>query len=165
MDFHPFVSSSKDFTFDFSMSHCYTRYKSEEISPIKGATDRQLRTCMLLYCVTVMHESGQGQLGVSSRQMSVLQNILSGFKDALTAEYSDESFGKKIVPRKYFFTISICKSPQCCFEKKWLGPNPNNCIFVHRCYAIHIVNSHIYIYRSAGAPKMRRLGCITCSHL
>ena len=33
MDFHPFVSSSKDFTFDFSMSHCYARYRSEEISP------------------------------------------------------------------------------------------------------------------------------------
>ena len=33
MDFHPFVSSSKDFTFDFSISHCYTRYRSEEISP------------------------------------------------------------------------------------------------------------------------------------
>ena len=34
MDFHPFVSSSKDFTIDFSMSHCYARYRSEEISPI-----------------------------------------------------------------------------------------------------------------------------------
>ena len=33
MDFCHFFSSSKDFTFDFSMSHCYTRYRSEEISP------------------------------------------------------------------------------------------------------------------------------------
>ena len=33
MDFYHFFSSSKDFTFDFSMSHCYTRYRSEEISP------------------------------------------------------------------------------------------------------------------------------------
>ena len=33
MDFYPFFSSSQDFTFDFSMSHCYTRYRSEEISP------------------------------------------------------------------------------------------------------------------------------------
>ena len=33
MDFYPFFSSSKDFTFDFSMSHCYTRSRSEEISP------------------------------------------------------------------------------------------------------------------------------------
>ena len=33
MDFYNFFSSSKDFTFDFSMSHCYTRYRSEEISP------------------------------------------------------------------------------------------------------------------------------------
>ena len=37
MDFSNFFSSSKDFTFDFSMSHCYTRYRSEEISPL---TDR-----------------------------------------------------------------------------------------------------------------------------
>ena len=29
MDFYPFFSSSKDFTFDFSMSHCYTRYRSD----------------------------------------------------------------------------------------------------------------------------------------
>ena len=33
MDFYYFFSSTKDFTFDFSMSHCYTRYRSEEISP------------------------------------------------------------------------------------------------------------------------------------
>ena len=33
MDFYHFFSSTKDFTFDFSMSHCYTRYRSEEISP------------------------------------------------------------------------------------------------------------------------------------
>ena len=32
-----FFSSSKDIYFDFSMSHSYTRYKSEEISPLLGA--------------------------------------------------------------------------------------------------------------------------------
>ena len=36
MDFYNFFSSTKDFTFDFSMSHCYTRYRSEEISPPGG---------------------------------------------------------------------------------------------------------------------------------
>ena len=36
MDFYHFFSSTKDFTFDFSMSHCYTRYRSEEISPNIG---------------------------------------------------------------------------------------------------------------------------------
>ena len=34
MDFYHFFSSSKDFTFDFSMSHCYTLYRSEEIGPL-----------------------------------------------------------------------------------------------------------------------------------
>ena len=33
MEFYRFFSSSKDFTFDFSMSHCHARYRSEEISP------------------------------------------------------------------------------------------------------------------------------------
>ena len=42
MDFHPFVSSSKDFTFDFSMSHCYARYRSEEISPPDKSTTIKL---------------------------------------------------------------------------------------------------------------------------
>ena len=42
MDFYHFFSSTKDFTFDFSMSHCYTRYRSEEISPRRW---RKCTTC------------------------------------------------------------------------------------------------------------------------
>jgi len=46
MDFYHFFSSSKDFTFDFSMSHCYTRYRSEEISPI-AFWDRAILYCYI----------------------------------------------------------------------------------------------------------------------
>ena len=90
------LCASRDVSFQIEIYLNMTSCLFLIVFSIKGANDRQLRTCMLLYCVTVMHESGQGQLGVSSRQMSVLQNISRGFKDALTAEYADESFGKKI---------------------------------------------------------------------
>ena len=46
MDFYYFFSSTKDFTFDFSMSHCYTRYRSEEISP---NSRNNVEVCVHLY--------------------------------------------------------------------------------------------------------------------
>ena len=50
MDFYPFFSSSKDFTFDFSMSHCYTRYRSEEISPGAATTSAAPTTRRSSHC-------------------------------------------------------------------------------------------------------------------
>ena len=68
MDFYHFFSSTKDFTFDFSMSLCYTRYRSEEISP--------LRHNLQLYLPVSINTGGR-LLGCSLLQFSHRTNALS----------------------------------------------------------------------------------------
>ena len=55
MDFYNFFSSSKDFTFDFSMSHCYTRYRSEEISPPDGSRKGSCRVGLTKHNTTSLN--------------------------------------------------------------------------------------------------------------
>ena len=139
------LCASQDVSFQIELY--LTKYENLPfliVFSIKGATDRQLRTCMLLYCVTEMHESGQGQLGVSTRQMSVLQNISSGFKDALTAEYADEILSKTNCSKEVLFPpFQFVKVHNAVLKRN--DSVPTQTIAYLFTNVTNVVNSYIYV--------------------